>query len=45
MITYIILSVMALFLLVSAFKRRKVSDLVCLMLVLVPLALRALHIK
>ena len=45
MITYGIVAVMALLLVISAFKRQKASDLICLMLVLVPLALRALHIK
>lgn len=45
MIAYIVISVLALLLLVGAFKKRKLPELICLMIVLIPLALRALHIK
>lgn len=45
MIYYIIISVMALLLLYNMLKKRPVNELVCVAIVLVTFALRALHIK
>jgi len=42
---YVIISVMALLLLYNAVKKRPVNELVCVAIVLVTFALRALHIK
>lgn len=44
-IYYVIISVMALLLLYNAVKKRPVNELVCVAIVLVTFALRALHIK
>lgn len=42
---YVIISLMTLLLLYNAMKKRPVNELVCIAVVLVTFALRALHIK